>query len=357
LDDADLGRREAAGTTTGLSLYAVGAAALRHYRLLWLPFGLAILAAVLSLMLPRQYTAESVFLPGGGSPTVGQLGGLAAQFDLNLGATGDDSPDLLAAVLTSREVVRDAAMTRYSFQHEGGAVEGDLVELLEIEGRNEREVIRNAERALDDLVGTAVNARVGTVTLRTSSRWPELAEQLNRRMLTLLEEFELGRRHASAGAEREFLQVRVTEAQQELEAAERELQRFLEGNVSFNSPQLSFQESRLQRRVMLRQSVYQTLAQSYEQARMEEARNISPITVISRPEGSVERTGPPRALMVIVAFMLGLAIAGGLAATREYARVQRELRPDEYGDYVRLRQAVVGGFRVRRGRLRAGGDR
>jgi uncharacterized protein involved in exopolysaccharide biosynthesis len=356
LNDAKFDRHGEPGTTTGVTLYGLAAVALRHYRLLLLPFGLAFAAGVIALMLPKQYTAESVFLPAGGLPTDGRIGSLAAQFDLNLGGLGggsDGSPDLLAAVLTSREVLRGTADFGYRFEHEGSAVEGNLAKLLEVQGRTERELSRNVEKTLKNSVGTEVNVRVGTVTLRTASRWPELSEQINRRMITLLQQFELERRHASTAAETEFLKSRVADAQRELESAELELQKFLEVNVSFGSPQLSFQEARLQRRVNLKQSVFQSLAQSYERARVEESRTTSPIALISRPEGSVERTGPPRTLIVMVAFILGFVIAVAIASAREYAVVQRKLSPVEYDTYMRLRQGLVDGLRGRRPGVRA----
>jgi len=92
-------------------------------------------------------------------------------------------------------------------------------------------------------------------------------------------------RQSQAAAERGFTEERMAEAQEELRAAENELQRFLQNNRQFqNSPELVFQHDRLQRRVAMRQQVYTSLVQSYEQARIDEVPNTPVITVVEYAE-------------------------------------------------------------------------
>ena len=94
---------------------------------------------------------------------------------------------------------------------------------------------------------------------------------MNRRLLELVTEFNQERRQSQAAAERRFVEARREEAKGELEEAERNLQRFLEQNRSYeSSPQLVFEAQRLQRSVDINQQLYTSLAQSYEQARIAE---------------------------------------------------------------------------------------
>src|SRR5690606_31231281 len=104
--------------------------------------------------------------------------------------------------------------------------------------------------------------------------WPELSELLNRELLNLVGEYNMQRRQSNAAAERSFVEARLEESRHELVGAESDLKSFMEQNRRFDeAPQLRLEAARLQRRVDLRQQVYASLAQAYEQARIEEVRN------------------------------------------------------------------------------------
>lgn len=62
------------------------------------------------------------------------------------------------------------------------------------------------------------------------------------------------------------------------------MQAFLQANRQWeNSPDLTFQHDRLDRDISLRQQVYTTLVQSFEQARIAEVRDTPVITVLQAP--------------------------------------------------------------------------
>jgi len=117
-------------------------------------------------------------------------------------------------------------------------------------------------------------------------------------------------------------------------AAENEPQRFLQNNRQFqSSPELVFQHDRLQRRVAMRQQVYTSLVQSYEQARIDEVRNTPVITVVEEAEEPVRpdsrRLPLKAALGVVLGGMFGTFVAFG----REYVRRQREEDAEELREF------------------------
>ena len=87
------------------------------------------------------------------------------------------------------------------------------------------------------------------------------------------------------------------------------MQAFLQANRQWeNSPDLTFQHDRLERDISLRQQVYTTLVQSFEQARITEVRDTPVITVLQAP---FFPPGPDDARMLLV-IALGIVLGGML---------------------------------------------
>lgn len=295
---------------SALELFALLAA--RWRLLVALPLLVAVSAALFSLLLPRRYTVDSRFIPESNGAQVSRLAGLAAQFGVDIGGGETvESIDFYAELLESQDLLRSAALTEYSFEdRDGAALSGTLVELLEAKGKTPDERVRHAVESLERMVVARPDPGAHMVTLRTSAPWPELAVLVNRRLLELLSEFNLERRQSRAAAERRFLESRVAEAERDLRGAEAELERFLSENRRYaESPQLTFEHGRLQRRVDLRQQIHTSLAQGFEQARVDEVRNTPVITVVDQPRGPAEKTAPN----IIVNAVLGLVLGSLLA--------------------------------------------
>jgi len=141
--------------------------------------------------------------------------------------------------------------------------------------------------------------------------YPTLSQQIAQRLLTGVEEFNRRTRQGQASAERKFAEARLEVVSAELGNAERRLANFLNANRQIDrSPVLSFERGRLEREVSLRQSVYTSLAQMVEDARLREVRDSPVITIVDSPTLSVSPEPRRRAQTLI----LGLLV-GGLAGT------------------------------------------
>ncbi|HUR96092.1 MAG TPA: hypothetical protein VMY76_16045 [Gemmatimonadales bacterium] len=332
-------------------------AVLRQWRIaVGVPLAAAALALALWLLPRHDFVASAQFMPQSTDSRGPQLAGLAAQFGFTLGAgtANPESPDFYAELLRSRELLTEAAQTRYGFvDAEGDSVHGTLVELLRPKGDTPEVRLRRALSKLRDRVDVSVGLKTGIITLDVRMPWPELSTQVNRRLLELVDRYNLTRRQTRAAAERRFVEGRLTEARSELQSTESELERFFERNRSYQqSPQLTFEANRLQRRVDLRQQVYSSLAQAYENARIEEVRNTPVTTVITRPEGSAVAVRSSLALDLFLGLLLGAALALVIIFTREYLEAQRQRHPADYAEFDSLRSSVFRSFaRVRsRGR-------
>ena len=222
----------------------------------------------------------------------------------------------------------------------GDTLHGTLVDLFDIEGPTEESRLDAATRNLSARVSVRSDLRAGVVVLGTAAPWPELAVQINRTLLELLNDFNLETRQSQAGAERRFVEERLAETQQAYERAEDDLLHFHQTNRRFlDSPDLVLESERLQRRLAHQQQLYTTLQQLYERARIDEVRNTPVITVIDTPEVNVGRAGG-LVLYALLGFFLGGMIAVGIAFVSEHLGRQRASHPNDYVEFETLRRDI-----------------
>lgn len=330
----------------GTSLIELANGLLRHPRIMvWLPLAIMVAALLAGWRRGMEYTAESQFEPRSAGSGTMQVAGLAAQFGINVGAgTGVEPIDFYARVLQSKDLLREAAFSQYTFsdrhlgEPSGDSLSGTFAELMKVEGKTDEQRAAAAVRALDARVSTRVDLRAGLVVLSTTAPWPELAVQVNRRMLDLLNTFNLEKRQSQAAAERQFVGDRLAEVEKSYEQAEADLLVFYQRNRLFqDDPELRLEAERLQRQVSHQQQVFTTLRQAYEQARIDEVRDTPVLTIVEPPEASVERTGG-----LVLYGMLGLVLGGllavGVALLAEHLGGERDSSPEVFREFTRLRR-------------------
>jgi len=331
-----------------MTLTDLAARLLRYPRLiLLLPLAFGGVSLVYFLLF-GSYVSQSSFAPEQAQFNMSALAGLAAQFGANLRIpTGgqDESVDFYEQLLKSPELLANVAYQTYRFpKHEGDAdtLALTLFELYGIKGDTQDERTAKIVKRLQSRITISSDLRANTVALTVKAPYPNLAKLINRRMLDFVNDFNLKTRQSQASAERKFIEQRMVQAQQELKAAEDSMQRFLEKNRTYqSSPRLTFAGARLQRRVDLHQQVYVTLAQAYEQARVEEVRNTPVITIIDPPELYAKRSRSPL-LMGILGLFGGFVLAMAIALGQEYLIGERERDPEGYRRLRELWRSSIG---------------
>ncbi len=242
---------------------------------------MGVLAVAFAFLRAPSFTTATSFQPQGAEASQSQLMALASQFGVNVGGAAALSPAFYAELLTSREILLTAAESTYEV--EGASVR--LADLLEVEEETEdlrsKEVV---EWLRESALSVQTGRETGIVTVEVTTDWPELSLQIAEGLLAEISRFNMETRQSQAASERAFIEDRVENARTDLQAAENALQQFLQANRQFeNSPELQFQYERLQRNVSLRQQVYTTLVQSFEQARIAEVRDTPVLTVLQPP--------------------------------------------------------------------------
>jgi len=327
------------GPEARISLVGTAIVLLRHRRVVAGCTVVVFVATLAYTLLFPKYTAESSFTPNGTQGLASQFAGLAAQFGVNIGGGSDQSVDFYAELVKSQALLTELARTRFRFAKTiGGAdtLEGTLIDLYGLGGSTPEEQLQRCLDKLERRVVVTARIRANIVRIETTARWADLARKMNRRLLALVDEFNTSKLQLQAASQRQFAEGRMRQAFQELGVAEDSLRGFLERNRTYQtSPALSFEEARLQRRVDLRQQVYTSLAQAFEQARIDEVRNTPVITIVDTPEDSVQLDGKPiprTALGLLIGLLLGI----GLALVRENVVRRRQAAPEEFEEVRRL---------------------
>jgi uncharacterized protein involved in exopolysaccharide biosynthesis len=325
-----------------VSLVALATSILRRRRLVaWCGVGLFAMVVAATLTRHRVYTAAASFIPSVTQQGAG-LTGLAAQIGLSL-PVGEaaQSPEFYASLVGSREVLGSVVGQQFTYQSDTGRVDGALPSILGIEESDSLVRQEAGFRALSDIVSTTVDKRTGVIKVAATTPQPQLSQILVQRILGEVNRFNLERRQLRAEAERLFTERRLNDVRADLRAAEDRLQSFVSSNRDYrNSPVLLFQSQRLERDVQMRQQVYTSLSQAFEQATFEAVRDTPVITIVERP--FLPARPDPRGLLRrgVGALLLGLLVGMFLAVTLDKLIEAEVQQPLAFGELARLRGQV-----------------
>ena len=276
---------------------------------------IASISFLVAITRPTRYTSSASFVPeNSADPPTGALA-LVQQFGVTLGGgSGERTPQFYADLVTSGEILRQTVVRRYPVREplsERGDI--DLLEYYRVDEETQEGRIERAMEALIDDLSTATDSDTRMVSFSITTSDPLLSHGVAAHILDLVKDFDLNTRQSQAGAERSFAGERLAELTGELRQAEDSLQSFLvENRVFRDSPTLQFEHDRLQRAVSMRQELATSMAEAFEQARIEEVRNTPVTTLIESPR--VPALPNPKGVLVIMILGIMTGAAGGALA-------------------------------------------
>jgi len=253
----------------------------------WLLIGATSAAAIgagTAFSKQRTWTSVSVFSPQQRRGSGGALSGFAAQLGVQVpSAEAGASPALYADLVRSDEVLW-TVIADTDPEASRGPDAAALRALLEVDDPNpERADVLAVER-LANRVTAAVNPKTQVVRVSVQLPSADAALAVHQRVLAALADLNQRARQTQASAERRFTEARLKEVEAELRDAESALRLFAERNRQVDgSPTLRTEQGGLEREVSLRQQVFVTLAQSVEQARIEEVRDTPMLSILQQP--------------------------------------------------------------------------
>ena len=309
---------------TGLSLFTVVSATVRRFRLIvcFMVIG-AVVAVVPVISRKYMYEAKASFAPLNADQGRAGLSALAGAFGISVPTGGGgQSPEFYADLLHSRVVLAPILNDTFPVAELGGE-RRTLVQLFEIEGQSPERTVELGVESLASAIKVNISKGTGIVMVSVTTPWRSVSLQLVEKVLTQVNAFNLRTRQSQAAEERRFVEERLDEARASLRYAEARLEAFLRGNrQSMYSPELTLARDRLQRDVDLNQQVATALAQSLEDTRIREVRNVPVITVIEPPMAETTPESRGRFRRAKMGLMLGglvgviLAVISQLVAAR-----------------------------------------
>ena len=327
----------------------------RRRLMLLVPAAVAAVVIAVGLVGHRTWTAQGAITAQSSSGNVSRLAGLAAQFGVAVPAgQAGQSPDYFADVIHSDGMLRRLLAARFT------AADGRVTDLVAYLVPADQPRAQRTEFALRDLrnrVSTTVGLKTGIVRLGVTLTDPELARQVVAQAISELNALNISAQQAIASQERRFTDERLTVARGELRQAEDRLEYFLRGNRAYTgAPQLVLQEERLRRDVSLRQQVVVGLAQSLEQSRLEEVRNVPVISVVEAP---VRPALPDSRALVLKGLFGAIAtftLLFAIVVAAEWRRRFTSMSPDVAAEVEQLAREAAEDLR-RPWRMLSRGDR
>jgi uncharacterized protein involved in exopolysaccharide biosynthesis len=287
------------------------------------------------------------------------ISSIAEQFGVRVPtAGGAASPDFYSQLLKSPEVLTPVTSHPYPVKAADGRVSMQyLTTVYDVKTKTRDDTLTGSRDALAMHIRTNPDPITAIVTLDVSAPTRDLSIALNRGILASADTFLQTRRQARAESETKFIESRKEEARSQLAAAEATLRDFVAANRQYQtSPQLNLEAASLERSVSLRQQVFMTLSQNYEQSRIEAMRNVSLISVLQRPEYAIARKVPSLFRNVLLGLILGTLVGLGVVVARTKLAREPIDNPADVKEFRALVKAAVPKLPRSRRKLRRGSN-
>ena len=314
----------------------------------------AAVVVIVGLLGSRKWSSTATFVPQARRAAGGNLQGLAAQFGISAptGEAAQQSPAFYADLVTSREILSDVA-TR-SYRTVDDSIPRALADVWKIKNVDPARRHADTIRRLAESIDASVTQKTGVVNLSVRTVDPLLSRRIADAIIEGLNRFNMQIRQSQASAERRFSEQRLSEVRADLRSAEDDLQVFLQRNREYQgSADLRFRQDRLARVVTMQQQIYSSMAQAYEQAKLEEVRDTPLLTVVVRPDRPAypdTRGLIKKAFLAFIVTALAVAVIAYLRDTPvsgqhdadERVRVGEEFWREVRRPWVMLRRFLTG---------------
>jgi uncharacterized protein involved in exopolysaccharide biosynthesis len=270
----------------------------------------AVLFGAVAFLKPPMYAASASFVPQGSESAKSGLAGLAGQLGVTISPSNQAlSPEFYRRLLQSRVLLEPIARDTIVVA-EMANKKVPFFDLFKIPAGPPARRTQLAVARLESIVAVSIEKSTGVVQLSAGTRWPSVSLAIVTALVNGVNNYNERMRQSQAAAERRFVEGRLNVAGADLRAAEDRLAEFVRGNRQFGgASELNFERDRLQRDVSLKQQVFTTLTEAYEDARVREVRDTPVITMFEPPEVPALPQPRHRAQSIIFGLLLG-SIAG-----------------------------------------------
>lgn len=273
----------------------------------------AVIAALVSLLLPPRYDSEAVILlDSGGDGTnlinLSQVADLLPPGGLPMQSRRENGYAYLE-MIKSRSL-----LTHLLAQPLPGSSGESYLTQFSSQGGNEAVRIEQAIRRIRKAISARFDSKAGIVRISAQHRRRDVASSVANQIVAELSRFNAEIRTTRARGAVAFVEQRVEESKRGLMAAEDQLAAFREANARIgNAPGLLLKQKRLERDVQLNEEVFSLLSKQLELARIQEKKEAPVFSVLDSavPADRAKRFSPILAsvLAFVLTFMCLMALS------------------------------------------------
>ncbi|MDP2209635.1 MAG: Wzz/FepE/Etk N-terminal domain-containing protein [Bacteroidota bacterium] len=263
----------------------------------------------LTFLMTPTFLSSTVILPDMGKDKLGPLGDLASLAGINIGGEVimvKLYPDIIQSEAVLTPVIRKKYKSKFYDQPV------NLIEYFEIEEETTRRTQEVVLERMRKLLKIEMSQKTGLLTYSIETKDAQVSADILNTITAELNNFLLTKKATNAGEQRKWIEQRLKEVKLDLSSAENVLKEFREKNRRVtDSPQLLLEQERLMRNVIVQSTIYSTLIQQYEMAKIEELKYVPIINVLDEAKPAAEKNSPKRRLFVTIGFLLSFFGAVG----------------------------------------------
>jgi len=326
---------------------------------------LIVVGVLISLLLKKEYTAGSTFVPQTSEPGKmgGSLGGLASLAGINLGGIGVGSeipptlyPKIVSSVTFQKELLKaninpfgtDLPIT-YQYYYDSIYNPGLLsqmgkytlglpgVIIIKLKGtstsgsnQDQFDLVNVSQSEFDHFkrisrqIAIQHNEKEGFVSLSFTMPEPLMAAQMAKYAEELLQKEVIDYKIQNAREQLNFMEKRFEEKKIEFEKIQNRLANFRDSNQNLYSAMVLNQLEKLEAEYNFAFNVYSELAKQLEQSKLQVSQDTPVFSVIQPVTIPIEKSSPNRPLIVLIFAILGLIVSFGYVFGREYFHLLKE---------------------------------
>lgn len=294
-----------------VSILALGTILLRScWRIFrWMLAG-AVISGVVVLLRPRTYLASASFYSQSEDQARSGLAGIAGQLGLSIPTANlSRSPEFYVKLASSRALLDPIVRDTFAVAELKGQRK-PVVDLLGVPAGAPAWRVEQGVAKLQRLLAVSPDKATGIIEVSIGTAWRSVSLAFVTDLVRGINDYNERTRQTQASAERQFIEGRLAVASDDLRNAEDRLTDFMSNNRDASAPGVSIGLQRLQRAVGLRQEVFTSLNEAYEDARIREVRDTPVISVFEPPFAP---TLPARRGL-LVGVVLGTVVGGLIGA-------------------------------------------
>ena len=279
---------------------------------------IGVATALLVLALPERYESQFSFVPQAAASLATarpSLLGLAQGLGLSSIASalgGNSTSDYYTSLLSSRSLAERVLL--HPFAPGTHPRHPEATNLLIVLGADPDHFNRSLDRgvqAFGKMVIATSDPLSQVVSVSVDLDGPILAHRVADIVLEELNHLNAEINHRLAVAQLEFVTQQLRETKAALYTAEDNVKKFQMTNRTIATPALVFEQGRLTRQLNLAETLYQSLAQQYQQSRLDAVKDLPSFAVLDRPNEPALRAFPKRTVAVTLAVVLVGIVAAG----------------------------------------------